>query len=79
MQTADVLAATPPQLSPERAGDVARAGWGIEVARVELLVSERDQNFLVREPDGRSWVLKVSNAAEAVSYTHLTLPTICSV
>lgn len=64
MQTADVLAATPPQLSPERAGDVARAGWGIEVARVELLVSERDQNFLVREPDGRSWVLKVSNAAE---------------
>ena len=63
MVATDVMEATPPRLSPADAEDVARRAFGIH-ATAEALVSERDQNFRLREPDGTSWVLKVSNAAE---------------
>ena len=60
---ADVLAAEPPALTIERAEEVARTVFGVG-GEVRMLVSERDQNFAIREPDGGAWVLKVSNAAE---------------
>ena len=63
MTSRDVLAADPPALTPAHAADVARATFGV-IGDVRPLVSERDQNFAIREPDGAGWVLKVSNAAE---------------
>lgn len=62
--TADVLDATPPSLSPEHAEAVAREHFGLE-ATATPLVSERDQNFRLDDPNGGAWVLKVSNPAEA--------------
>src|SRR5687768_17043859 len=63
MTSAGVLHAEPPALSPQRAEEVALALFGVP-GTATALVSERDQNFRIDEPDGRRWVLKVSNAAE---------------
>jgi 4-aminobutyrate aminotransferase-like enzyme/Ser/Thr protein kinase RdoA (MazF antagonist) len=57
------MEATPPRLSLDDAVELARTSFGID-ATAELLVSERDQNFRLVEPNGSAWVLKVSNAAE---------------
>jgi len=63
MATPDVLSADPPRLSRDDAREVARGTFGVE-GSASALVSERDQNFLVTEPAGSAWILKISNAAE---------------
>ncbi len=62
MKTSGVLHAAPPRLTVGDARAIARSRFGIDGDASEL-VSERDQNFLVRGEAG-AWVLKVSNAAE---------------
>ena len=63
IESADVLAVAPPDLSVDEAAGVARATFGV-VGRAHPLVSERDQNFAITADDGSGWVLKVSNGAE---------------
>jgi Ser/Thr protein kinase RdoA (MazF antagonist) len=61
---ADPLFTTPaPRLSTEAAEVLARARFGV-VGRARALTSERDLNFRIRAEDGRTYVLKVANAAE---------------
>jgi 4-aminobutyrate aminotransferase-like enzyme/Ser/Thr protein kinase RdoA (MazF antagonist) len=58
-----VLTTLPPALAP---GEVARVAGDLYGLAGDLspLDSERDQNFRLTEADGRSWVLKIANAAE---------------
>ena len=64
MSEADPLFTTPaPRLSTEAAEVLARARFGV-VGRARALTSERDLNFRIRAEDGRTYVLKVANAAE---------------
>jgi hydroxylysine kinase len=58
-----ILTTTPPAFSAAQAAKIALDQYGIEgVSRP--LVSERDQNFKLHCPDGRRFVLKISNHAE---------------
>jgi 4-aminobutyrate aminotransferase-like enzyme/Ser/Thr protein kinase RdoA (MazF antagonist) len=52
-----------PALTAVEAMDAARRLYGLDGA-AEPLPSERDQNFLLRTPDGGRFVLKIANAAE---------------
>lgn len=63
-----VLAASAPPVDADRAVEVARRYYGLAVAAEEL-VSERDRNFRLTAADGRSFVLKVANAAEDPAVT----------
>ncbi len=60
----DVLSTPAPRFSPAEAAEIARARFGIAGGEGSPLGSERDQNFRVDAGDGRSFVLKISNAAE---------------
>ena len=62
MDTAGVMHAAPPALTPEQAREIARERFGVD-GEVRPLVSERDQNFAIDTGDG-AWVIKISNAAE---------------
>jgi hydroxylysine kinase len=53
-----------------RAQALAEEYYGLPVA-VHRLDSERDQNFRLRTPDGRDYVLKVANPAEDRAVTNL--------
>ena len=53
-----------PQLDAATAEALAREGYHLAVTATPL-TSERDQNFLLRTRDGRSFVLKIANATEA--------------
>ncbi len=57
------IAAVPPRLSAADAVTIAREHYGLSVD-AQPIVSERDQNFLLRNPDGRRFVLKIANALE---------------
>lgn len=59
----DVIAAEPPQISLQRAEEIALERYGLR-GRASVLVSERDQNFRLVLDDGRTFVLKIANAAE---------------
>jgi Ser/Thr protein kinase RdoA (MazF antagonist) len=59
-----VIAAPPPPVDAPQAVEVARQHYGLTASAREL-VSERDRNFHLRAEDGRSFVLKIANAAEA--------------
>jgi 4-aminobutyrate aminotransferase-like enzyme/Ser/Thr protein kinase RdoA (MazF antagonist) len=59
----DVLRAPPPSFTPAQAAALARDIFGVEGAPASL-VSERDQNVRLTAPDGRGWVLKISNPGE---------------
>jgi 4-aminobutyrate aminotransferase-like enzyme/Ser/Thr protein kinase RdoA (MazF antagonist) len=63
METAGVMHAAPPDLTPEQAADVLRSLYGM-AGTARPLVSERDLNFAISADDGTRHVLKVSNAAE---------------
>jgi len=52
-----------PRWTPEQAGALARQRYGL-TGRFNELPSERDQNFKISEPDGRHFVLKISNPRE---------------
>ena len=52
-----------PQVSAGEAAAVARQLWGVE-SRATPLPGERDRNFLLRDEQGRKFVLKISGGAE---------------
>ena len=61
---------------------ISRLGWGGEnLAKVALTGANARQQLLVTESLGDGSVVDQTRRAalRAVSYTHLTLPTICSV
>lgn len=58
------LSSSVPDLSLARAADLAARLYGIE-ATADLLTSERDQNFRLAAEDGSSYLLKISNPADA--------------
>ena len=61
--TSSVFETPPPQLSVEEAQTAASDFYGIS-ASAELLVSERDQNFLLCDRSGERYVLKIANPSE---------------
>ncbi|MCH8301671.1 MAG: phosphotransferase [Proteobacteria bacterium] len=58
-----VIETEAPQLDASEVLQLVREHYGLE-ARLEALLSERDQNFLLRCDDGRQFVVKIVNAAE---------------
>ena len=58
-----VIEAVPPRLSAVDAVAIAQDHYGLDV-EARPIVSERDQNFLLRNADGRRFVLKIANALE---------------
>ena len=62
------IATPPPALSKEQASELALEHYGLDVG-AEPLVSERDQNFLLRSASGGQWVLKIANAVEDPAVT----------
>ena len=63
-----VIAKAQPCISDELAIETVKARYGLDVT-VSSLVSERDQNFLLRTSDGTRYVLKIANAAEDPAVT----------
>ncbi|MEA2508315.1 MAG: hypothetical protein QOG21_397 [Actinomycetota bacterium] len=57
------LETTPPELSQDEAGDIARRGFGVTGSALPL-DSERDLNFLIVTEDAGRFVLKLSNSAD---------------
>lgn len=57
-----------PPLSNNQAMEIARKAYGIH-ATVQLLSSERDQNFKLQTIDGRAYVLKATHPAEDPAIT----------
>ncbi|WP_344861794.1 phosphotransferase [Amycolatopsis ultiminotia] len=60
----DGVLAGQPTLDDRVAGSLAASGWGLDVASVAPLNSERDQNWLMTTAAGRRYVLKVTNRDE---------------
>ena len=58
-----VIATENPGFSDNEAIEFIRINYGLNVS-VKPLLSERDQNFQLRTPDGQEFVLKVSNSGE---------------
>ncbi len=58
------VASKPPEFSAQEACAVAEARFGVLANEATMLVSERDQNFLLRTDDGERVVLKIANAEE---------------
>jgi hydroxylysine kinase len=57
-----------PDFSARHAAALLRGHYGID-ASLEVLASERDQNFLVSTGDGNKYVLKFANASESAAIT----------
>lgn len=58
------LSAAPPMLSPRAAIALAQEAFGLACITASTLTAERDQNLLLREQDGRGWVMKIINPSE---------------
>jgi hydroxylysine kinase len=65
---ATVLASPVPEVSEAEAEAIFRNTYGREGV-AELLAGERDRNFLMREPDGAAFMLKITNPVEEPSVT----------
>ena len=63
------IAGAPPGFSSAEAIALAKDHYGLAATTATALVSERDQNFLLRQEDGRQFVLKIAGAAEAPAVT----------
>ncbi|MCB1845519.1 MAG: phosphotransferase [Halioglobus sp.] len=63
-----VIACDPPRFGHAEAREILRVHYGLE-GEITQLVSERDQNFLLKENGGGRWVLKISNADEDPAVT----------
>lgn len=63
-----VLTTDVPHVDEAEAAHLARDRFGV-AGRASRLPSERDGNFRIAAPDGRSFVLKLSNAAEDPAIT----------
>jgi 4-aminobutyrate aminotransferase-like enzyme/Ser/Thr protein kinase RdoA (MazF antagonist) len=59
-----VLTADPPRFDDRDVSGFARTSFCFEGQVERRFSSERDQNFLVRAPDGEGRILKISNAGE---------------
>lgn len=57
-----------PSYSAENARRFASEVFGVDVANVTPLPSERDQNFLLRDSNSKRWVLKISNGQESPEF-----------
>ena len=68
------IAETPPGVAVSAVAREVRAQFGLQ-GDYSPLVSERDQNFLLRVPDGRRFVIKVTSAHEPrlVSRFHIAI------
>ncbi len=75
---AAVLASAVPEVSEAQAEAIFRGIYGREGA-AELLAGERDRNFLMREPGGSSFMLKVTNPVEEPSVTEFQTMALCHV
>lgn len=69
MTAGPILTSAPPRLTPQEAAALAARYFGIS-GQPDPLTSERDLNFRLRAGDGRSFVLKLANAAEAPDITN---------
>lgn len=58
-----LFATDPPAFSEGEVLALARVQFGLS-GTLQPLAAERDQNFALRTPDGRGFVLKIANAAE---------------
>ena len=63
-----VIAQVQPRIDDDLAIETVKARYGLDVT-VSSLVSERDQNYLLRTNEGARYVLKIANAAEDPAVT----------
>jgi Ser/Thr protein kinase RdoA (MazF antagonist) len=63
-----VIAQVQPRISDALAVETIKARYGLDVS-VSSLVSERDQNFVLRTSEGPEYVFKIANAAEDPAVT----------
>jgi hydroxylysine kinase len=63
-----VLASPVPQVSEAEAEAIFQGAYG-RLGEAVLLAGERDRNFRLRQPDGRAFMLKITNPVEAPSVT----------
>jgi hydroxylysine kinase len=64
----NLLTTAPPTFPEAEVAALARAHFGLE-GKLSPLTSERDQNHLLRQADGRGVVLKIANPAEPIART----------
>ncbi|MEM7475016.1 MAG: phosphotransferase, partial [Planctomycetota bacterium] len=57
-----------PQFSVAEAQSIALSLFGIDASEVQVLPSDRDQNFLLQQYESNRFVLKISNAGENVEF-----------
>jgi Ser/Thr protein kinase RdoA (MazF antagonist) len=75
---AAVLASPVPEVSAAEAEAIFRATYGREGV-AELLAGERDRNFLMREPGGGGFMLKITNPVEEPAVTEFQTAALCHV
>ena len=75
----DPLTSSLPVLSEMECVDIASRWFGLIQPTARLLTAERDLNLLVTALDGRQYVMKVSNAAEAPEATRFQTDALCHV
>lgn len=63
---AAALSTAAPSLTPDEVGALVRRLYGID-GRIRSLVGERDQNCCLETPDGRRYVVKISNPSEPLA------------
>ena len=63
-----LLSTPPPQFSAAAAARILRDQYDIE-GSLKVLISERDQNFLVKPESGESFVFKIANSTEDAGVT----------
>ena len=72
-QLFSTVASKPPAFSAEEACAIAKTRFGVSANETAMLVSERDQNFLLRTDAGERVVLKIANAEEERVVTEFQL------
>ena len=54
-----------PDVSEHQAKDFAESSFGLSVIEIKPLPSERDQNFYIKDENGKEFVLKIAGSADA--------------
>ena len=75
---AAVLASPVPEVSEAQAEAIFHRIYGRE-GKAELLAGERDRNFLMREPGGGAFMLKITNPVEERPVTEFQTGALCHV
>lgn len=68
---AEVMTTAAPPMPHDTASRLALEHFGVSVAAIKPLDSERDQNFYLKGADGAEYVLKIANPAEDPAVTNL--------